>query len=117
MALHTLGGRYAYSNVPYDEWTRALAGTSLSEAFGWTRNHYDRLVHFAFGALVTADKNMFVEKSGRFDAENHPMMTHANADAMANANSNQTPVSLVSAQSIHRGDALTLCPTHCLACE
>ena len=53
---------------------------------------------------------MFVEKSGRFDAENHPMMTHANAnaDAMANANSNQTPVSFVSAQSIHSGDALTL---------
>lgn len=51
MALHTLGGRYAYSNVPYDDWTRALTGASLSEAFGWTRNHYDRLVHFAFGAL------------------------------------------------------------------
>ncbi len=51
MALHTLGGRYAYSNVPYDEWVRALTGTSLSDAFGWTRNHYDRLVHFAFGAL------------------------------------------------------------------
>ncbi|OHD08583.1 DUF2238 domain-containing protein [Sphingopyxis sp. RIFCSPHIGHO2_12_FULL_65_19] len=51
MALHTLGGRYAYSNVPYDDWTRALAGTSLSDVFGWTRNHYDRLVHFAFGAL------------------------------------------------------------------
>src|SRR3546814_5752053 len=49
MALHTLGGRYAYSNVPYDDWARALAGTSLSDAFGWTRNHYDRLVHFAFG--------------------------------------------------------------------
>ena len=51
MALHTLGGRYAYSNVPYDDWGRALTGTSLSDAFGWTRNHYDRLVHFAFGAL------------------------------------------------------------------
>ena len=51
MALHTLGGRYAYSNVPYDDWARALTGTSLSDAFGWTRNHYDRLVHFAFGAL------------------------------------------------------------------
>lgn len=51
MALHTLGGRYAYSNVPYDDWARALTGTSLSEFFGWTRNHYDRLVHFAFGAL------------------------------------------------------------------
>jgi putative membrane protein len=51
MALHTLGGRYAYSNVPYDEWARAMTGTSLADAFGWTRNHYDRLVHFAFGAL------------------------------------------------------------------
>ena len=51
LALHTLGGRYAYSSVPYDAWARALTGTSLSDAFGWTRNHYDRLVHFAFGAL------------------------------------------------------------------
>lgn len=51
LALHTLGGRYAYSNVPYDDWAHALSGTSLSDAMGWTRNHYDRLVHFAFGAL------------------------------------------------------------------
>ena len=51
LALHTLGGRYAYSNVPYDDWARALTGATLSDAFGWTRNHYDRLVHFAFGAL------------------------------------------------------------------
>ena len=51
LALHTLGGRYAYSNVPYDDWARALTGTGLSDAFGSTRNHYDRLVHFAFGAL------------------------------------------------------------------
>ena len=51
LALHTLGGRYIYSNVPYDEWARALTGRGLSEAFGWTRNHYDRLVHFAFGLL------------------------------------------------------------------
>ncbi len=50
LALHTLGGRYAYSNVPYDDWARTLTGTSLSDAFGWGRNHYDRLVHFAFGA-------------------------------------------------------------------
>lgn len=51
LALHTLGGRYAYSNVPYDDWARALMNATLSDAFGWTRNHYDRLVHFAFGAL------------------------------------------------------------------
>ena len=51
LALHTLGGRYVYSNVPYDDWALALTGTSLSDLFGSTRNHYDRLVHFAFGAL------------------------------------------------------------------
>nr|WP_188235586.1 DUF2238 domain-containing protein [Sphingopyxis sp. LK2115] len=51
LALHTLGGRYAYSNVPYDDWARALTGATLSDGLGWTRNHYDRLVHFAFGGL------------------------------------------------------------------
>ena len=51
LALHTLGGRYAYSSVPYDDWARALTGSTLSDTMGWTRNHYDRLVHFAFGAL------------------------------------------------------------------
>lgn len=51
LALHTLGGRYAYSNVPYDDWLRALTGATLADVFGWSRNHYDRLVHFAFGAL------------------------------------------------------------------
>lgn len=51
LALHTLGGRYIYSNVPYDAWAHKLVGTTVSDLFGWTRNHYDRLVHFAFGAL------------------------------------------------------------------
>lgn len=32
MALHTLGGRYAYSNVPYDDWARTLTGSTLSDA-------------------------------------------------------------------------------------
>jgi putative membrane protein len=54
LALHTLGGRYTYSSVPYDEWARALTGMTLGERFGWTRNHYDRLVHFAFGLLWLA---------------------------------------------------------------
>ncbi len=53
LALHTLGARYIYSYVPYDDWARLLTGHDLSGAFGWTRNGYDRLVHFAFGALLT----------------------------------------------------------------
>jgi putative membrane protein len=51
MLIHTLGARYIYSNVPYDRWIAALFGRDLSSTFGWSRNHYDRLVHFCFGLL------------------------------------------------------------------
>lgn len=50
-AVHTLGGRHTYSNVPYDDWARAILGSGPADWFGWTRNHYDRLVHFLFGLL------------------------------------------------------------------
>jgi putative membrane protein len=52
MAFHLLGARYLYSFVPYDRWTTTLFGGSVSDWFGFTRNHYDRLVHFAYGLLV-----------------------------------------------------------------
>jgi len=51
--LHILGARYIYSFVPYDEWCVAFFGFSWSEQLAWERNHYDRLVHFAYGALST----------------------------------------------------------------
>jgi putative membrane protein len=51
-ALHTLGGRYTYSNVPYDAWSKAAFGYSINETFGFTRNHYDRLVHLSYGLLA-----------------------------------------------------------------
>lgn len=54
LLLHTLGGRYIYSYVPYDVWARAVSGHDISGTFGFARNGYDRLVHFAFGALLTA---------------------------------------------------------------
>lgn len=68
LALHTLGGRYAYSNVPYDDWARALTGTSLSDLFGWNRNHYDRLAHFAFGALSVVPVTEIVRRWGGLGA-------------------------------------------------
>lgn len=52
LCLHEVGAHYTYSRVPYDEWTRALFGTSLNEAMGWERNHFDRLVHFSYGLLL-----------------------------------------------------------------
>ena len=52
LILQTIGGRYTYTNVPYDDVFRALTGTTLSDIFGFSRNHYDRLVHFAYGLLA-----------------------------------------------------------------
>ena len=40
--------------MPYDDWARALTGHDLSSMLGLRRNGFDRLVHFAFGALLTA---------------------------------------------------------------
>ncbi len=54
LLLHTLGARWIYSYVPYDDWARALSGHDISSLFGTTRNGYDRLVHCGFGALLTA---------------------------------------------------------------
>jgi len=44
LALHTIGSHYTYSEVPLGEWAR--------EGLGLARNHYDRLVHLAFGLLL-----------------------------------------------------------------
>lgn len=52
LVLHTIGGHYTYVRVPYDAVTDAIVGVKPSKAFGWVRNHYDRLVHFAYGLLV-----------------------------------------------------------------
>jgi putative membrane protein len=51
LLLHVLGARYLYSNVPYDLWSQHLLGFEITTRFGFRRNHFDRLVHFAFGAL------------------------------------------------------------------
>lgn len=53
LSLHAVGAHYTYSLVPYDRWAEALAGVSVSDWFGASRNHYDRLVHFAYGLLLT----------------------------------------------------------------
>ena len=52
LCLHTLGARYLYSYTPYDAWSEKLCGVSISETFGFERNHYDRLVHFSYGLLL-----------------------------------------------------------------
>lgn len=52
LVLHTIGAHYTYARVPYDALAKARFGLELSERFGWKRNHYDRLVHLAYGLLI-----------------------------------------------------------------
>ena len=44
LTLHTIGSHYTYAEVPFGFW--------LQDVFGFSRNHYDRIVHFSFGLLV-----------------------------------------------------------------
>lgn len=52
LVLHTVGAHFTYAKVPYDAGLRDLVGWSPDQTFGWERNHYDRLVHFAFGLFL-----------------------------------------------------------------
>jgi len=52
LCAHEVGAHYTYSMVPYDEAFRAITGRSLDALLGFTRNHYDRLVHFLYGLLL-----------------------------------------------------------------
>jgi putative membrane protein len=44
MTLHAVGAHYTYAQVPLGFW--------IQNAFGFSRNHFDRIVHFSFGLLM-----------------------------------------------------------------
>ena len=52
LVIHVLGAHYLYSYVPYNEWLIQYFNLDLNQTMGWTRNMYDRLVHFAYGLLL-----------------------------------------------------------------
>jgi putative membrane protein len=62
MLLHVLGARYLYSYVPYDDWSERLMGYRITDRFGFTRNHYDRLVHLLFGLLLVVPAWRFSQR-------------------------------------------------------
>lgn len=53
LCLHEVGSHYTYSEVPYDRWCKWLFGQEWNALVGWERNHFDRLVHFLYGVLIT----------------------------------------------------------------
>ena len=60
--LHSIGSTWLYSNVPYNEWIDSLFGINLEEYFDFSRNHYDRLVHFSFGVfLLAATRDLIIK--------------------------------------------------------
>ena len=44
LCLHVYGSKYTYAENPFGYW--------LKDNLGWSRNHYDRIVHFCFGFLL-----------------------------------------------------------------
>ena len=52
ICLHETGAHWTYARVPYDDWWRTLFGVTLNSQLGFTRNNFDRLVHFSYGLLL-----------------------------------------------------------------
>ncbi len=65
LCLHTVGAHYTYSEVPYDAAWQALTGSTLNEQLGWKRNHFDRVVHLAYGLLLAYPiRELFLRVAG-----------------------------------------------------
>ena len=57
LSLHLAGAHYTYSETPFCFW--------IQDLFDFERNHYDRLVHFAFGLLLAYPmREILLRKSG-----------------------------------------------------
>lgn len=51
--LHTIGGHYTFERVPFD-W--------VTKAFGFERNHYDRIAHFSVGFYAFAMAELLITR-------------------------------------------------------
>ena len=57
LVLHAIGAHYTYAEVPFGFW--------LKDAWALTRNPFDRIVHFAYGALLVYPlREMLVRLAG-----------------------------------------------------
>jgi putative membrane protein len=63
--LHLFAARWSYSSVPYEGWFAAIGLDSFNAAFGFTRNMFDRLVHFLFGLLIMVPAVELARRAGR----------------------------------------------------
>ena len=52
LLLHLFAAHWTYSDVPYDAWSRVVVPGGIDAALGYSRNMFDRLVHFSFGLCL-----------------------------------------------------------------
>lgn len=57
LMVHTVGAHYTYAEVPF--------GFRMAEWFEWDRNHFDRIVHFLYGLLLSPMAVELVDRLGR----------------------------------------------------
>lgn len=50
LLLHEVGAHFTYSEVPWRHW---LSGSAADGTLALSRNHFDRMVHFLYGLLIT----------------------------------------------------------------
>jgi putative membrane protein len=77
LCLHVYGSKYTYAENPLGFW--------LQDQFDWSRNHYDRIVHFGFGFLLAYPmREMFLKwlKFPRWVAWNLPIEITMSISAM-----------------------------------
>jgi len=61
--FHSIGSTWLYSFVPYNDWFISISGIDIDAYFEFTRNHYDRFVHFSFGLLLMgATRDLIISK-------------------------------------------------------
>jgi putative membrane protein len=67
LSLHLVGAHYTYSETPPGFWVQDWLGLS--------RNHYDRLVHFAFGLLLAVPfRELLLRAAGVRPAWSYPLV-------------------------------------------
>lgn len=74
ICLHVLGARYLYSNVPYREWAERFFNWHVA-ADGIHDNKYDRLVHFAFGALTILPLFQIAKRRMKIESDAAALLT------------------------------------------
>lgn len=70
LTIHTFGARWLYSYVPYDTWLHMATGFSFQESLHWSRNHYDRFVHFMYGVCLTPVIMTYIQRKYTVTSKN-----------------------------------------------